>query len=234
LIVQSFRPIESAMTEEHIPRPRTRLYLITPPVIDDIPAFAALLETCLEAGDIACLQIRMKNGDDIDEAATRAVTNAVLDMCQSRGTIVLINDSPKLAAELGADGAHVGKSDMDVADARALLGEDAIIGATAHNSRHDAMLACEAGADYAAFGAFFPTNTKHAAIRAELETLEIWQEMMEPPCVAIGGITIENARSVIEAGADFIAVSSGVWDHPKGAIEAVVQFNELLDELTES
>lgn len=220
------------MTEEHIPRPRTRLYLITPPVIEDVSAFAALLETCLEAGDVACLQIRMKQGDSIDEAATRAVTKAVLELCHARGTVVLINDSPQLALELGADGTHVGQSDMSVAQARALLGEDAVIGATAHNSRHDAMLACEAGADYAAFGAFFPTETKDAPTKADLETLEIWQEMMEPPCVAIGGITIENARSVVEAGADFIAVSSGVWSHPGGAIDAVIRFNRLLDELS--
>lgn len=219
------------MTDENIPRPRARLYLITPPIIEDVPAFAALLETCLDAGDIACLQIRMKQGDDIDEAATRDVAQAVTDMCQARGVVVLINDNPVLAKELGADGAHVGQSDMAVADARELLGPGAVIGATAHNSRHDGMLACEAGADYAAFGAFFPTNTKDASIKAELETLEIWQEMMELPCVAIGGITIENAGSVVSAGADFIAVSSGVWNYESGAINAVIAFNALLDEL---
>lgn len=219
------------MTEEYIPRPRTRLYLITPPVIEDVPGFAALLETCLEAGDVACLQIRLKQGAEIDEAATRQVGKAVMEICQSRGTLVLINDSPALAKELGADGVHVGKSDMGVSEARALLGDGAIIGATAHNSRHDAMQACEAGADYAAFGAFFPTSTKEAPTQADLETLEIWQEMMEPPCVAIGGITLENAQAVIEAGADFIAVSSGVWNHPDGAISAVMAFNDLLDKL---
>lgn len=222
------------MSTEYIPRPRTRLYLITPPVIEDVQAFAALLETCLEAGDIACLQIRLKQGEQINESATREVGRAVMEMCQSRGTLVLINDSPELALELGADGVHVGKSDMSIADARALLGGDAIIGATAHNSRHDGMLACEAGADYAAFGAFFPTSTKEAPTQADLETLEIWQEMMEPPCVAIGGITIENARVVAEAGADFIAVSSGVWKHPSGAIDAVMAFNTLLDEIDET
>lgn len=219
------------MSAEIIIRPRARLYLITPPVIKDVPAFAAMLETCLEAGDVACLQIRMKHGDNIDETATRDVAAAVMDICQSRGTIVLINDSPELAKELGADGVHVGKSDMGVVQARALLGADAIIGATAHNSRHDGMLACEAGADYAAFGAFFPTETKEASIRADLETLEIWQEMMEPPCVAIGGITVENAREVVIAGADFVAVSSGVWKHPDGPINAVLQFNSLLDDI---
>ncbi len=218
---------------EYIPRPRTRLYLITPPVIEDVPAFAALLETCLDAGDVACLQIRLKQGDEIDVSATRKVAQAVTEMCQARGTAVLINDSPELAKELGADGVHVGKTDMGVADARELLGPEAVIGATAHNSRHDGMIACEAGADYAAFGAFFPTDTKDAPTKADFETLEIWQQMMEPPCVAIGGITIENAQSVVEAGADFIAVSSGVWHHPDGAINAVIAINALLDELEE-
>lgn len=221
------------MTEEAISRPRTRLYLITPPVIEDVPAFAALLETCLEAGDVACLQIRLKQGGAIDEGATREVAAAVTALCQARGTIVFINDSPQLAKDLDVDGVHVGQSDMGVAEARAFLGEDFVVGATAHNSRHDAMEACEAGADYVAFGAFYPTITKDAPTRAELETLEIWQEMMEPPCVAIGGITVENARAVIAAGADFIAVSSGVWNHPEGAITAVIEFNKLLDELEE-
>jgi len=220
------------MTDEHIPRPRTRLYLITPPVIEDVATFAALLETCLDAGDIACLQIRMKRGDEIDEAATRSVAAAVTHMCQSRGTMVLINDSPQLAKELDADGVHIGQSDMGVREAREFLGDDAIIGATAHDSRHDGMLACEAGADYAAFGAFFPTDTKQASTKASLETLEIWQEMMEPPCVAIGGITVDNARTVAKAGADFIAVSSGVWKHAGGAIDAVIEFNKILDELS--
>ena len=122
---------------------------------------------------------------------------------------------------------------MAVSDARALLGEAAVIGATAHNSRHDGMLACEASADYAAFGAFFPTDTKETTIKADFETLKIWQEMMEPPCVAIGGITIENARAVVEAGADFVAVSSGVWNHPDSAINAVIDFNRLFDEIAE-
>jgi len=214
------------------PRERTRLYLITPPRIHDVPEFAALLEGALEAGDVASLQIRLK-GDDgmIDIPATRAVAEAVTAMTQAYGTAVIINDSPELAVELGADGVHIGPEDMTVKQAREIVGPDAILGATAKNSRHAAMAAGEQGADYVAFGAFYPTQTKAGTVPAELELLEFWQETMELPCVAIGGITVENAAPLITAGADFIAVSSGVWNHPQGAVAAIIAFNALLDQL---
>ncbi|MEQ8299599.1 MAG: thiamine phosphate synthase [Hyphomonas sp.] len=214
------------------PRERTRLYLITPPRIDDVPEFAALLEGALEAGDVASLQIRLK-GDDgmIDVPATRAVAEAVTAMAQAYGAAVIINDSPELAVELNADGVHIGPEDMTVKQAREIVGPDAILGATAKNSRHAAMAAGEQGADYVAFGAFYPTQTKAGTVPAELELLEFWQETMELPCVAIGGITVENAAPLITAGADFIAVSSGVWNHPQGAVAAIIAFNALLDQL---
>lgn len=213
-------------------RERTRLYLITPPRIADVPEFAAVLEGALEAGDVACLQIRLK-GDDgkIDVTATRAVAEAVTAMAQAYGAAIIINDSPELAVELGADGVHVGPEDMSVKTAREIVGPDAILGATAKNSRHAAMAAGEHGADYVAFGAFYPTATKAGTVPAELELLEFWQETMELPCVAIGGITVENAAPLVTAGADFLAVSSGVWNHPQGAAAAVMAFNALLDQL---
>ena len=213
-------------------RERTRLYLITPPRIDDVPEFAAMLEGALEAGDVACLQIRLK-GDDgkIDVAATRAVAEAVTAMAQAYGAAIIINDSPELAVELGADGVHIGPEDMSVKHAREIVGPDIILGATAKNSRHAAMAAGEQGADYVAFGAFYPTTTKAGTVPAELELLEFWQETMELPCVAIGGITVENAAPLVTAGADFLAVSSGVWNHPEGAAAAVMAFNALLDQL---
>jgi thiamine-phosphate pyrophosphorylase len=215
------------------PRLRTRLYLITPPQIADVNEFAAILETALSAGDVACLQLRLKGADGmIDMQATREVAAAVTEMAQAYGVAVLINDSPELAVELGADGVHVGWEDASVKETRAIVGPDMIIGATAKNSRHVAMSAGEAGADYVAFGAFFPTSTKEDTVEADLELLEIWQESMEIPCVAIGGITVENAGPLVTAGADFLAVSSGVWDHKDGAPAAVAAFNALLDSLS--
>ena len=220
------------MTDNIPPRPRTRLYLITPPQIADVDDFAAILETAFAAGDVACLQLRLKGADGmIDMQATREVSAAVTEMAQAYGAAVLINDSPELAVELGADGVHVGWDDMTVKEARAIVGKDMIVGATAKNSRHVAMQAGEAGADYVAFGAFYPTVTKNGTVQASTELLEIWQESMEIPCVAIGGITVDNAAPLVTAGADFIAVSSGVWDHPDGAPAAVAAFNALFDSL---
>ncbi|HAO35928.1 MULTISPECIES: thiamine phosphate synthase [unclassified Hyphomonas] len=221
-------------TEDYV-RPRTRLYLITPPRIEDVEGFAALLETALSAGDVACLQLRLKaDTGEIDVDATRAVGAAVTEMAQAYGVAVLVNDSAELAVEIGADGVHVGMDDMPVKKAREIVGPDMIVGATAKNSRHAAMQACEAGADYVAFGAFFPTRTKTGTVEANPDLLEIWQESMEVPCVAIGGITVENAEPLAVAGADFLAVSSGVWDHPEGAPVAIAHFNALLDRLDAS
>ena len=130
-----------------------------------------------------------------------------------------------LAARLGCDGVHVGQSDMPYAEARKLMGPDRMVGVTCHDSRHLAMEAAEAGADYVAFGAFYPTTTKEAPTRAEPEILTIWQDFMETPCVAIGGITAHNAQPLAAAGADFLAVSAGVWSHPQGPAAAVKALN---------
>lgn len=214
------------------PRPRTRLYLITPPQVADITGFAKTLDAALGAGDVASLQLRLKAADGmIDMQATRELSRAVTGLAQEAGVAVLINDSPELARELGADGVHVGWDDVPVKDARKLLGPDAIVGATAKNSYHKAMQAGEDGADYVAFGAFYPTATKESTVPAELDLLQVWQAAMVLPCVAIGGVTVANAAPLVTAGADFIAVSSGVWNHPDGAAAAVKAFNVLLDEL---
>lgn len=214
------------------PRPRTRLYLITPPQIADVAGFARILEASLGAGDVASLQLRLKGADGmIDMPATREVSRAVTSMAQEAGVAVLINDSAELAKELSADGVHVGWDDSPVQAARKLLGPDAIVGATAKNSYHKAMQAGEDGADYVAFGAFYPTATKDGTVPAELELLQVWQAAMLIPCVAIGGITVDNAEPLVTAGADFIAVSSGVWAHPEGPVAAVKAFNDLLDRL---
>jgi thiamine-phosphate pyrophosphorylase len=201
--------------------PPCRLYLITPPAIADLPAFAEDLERALDAGDVAALQVRLK---DVPDAEIARVTDAVLPLAQRRGVAVIMNDRPDLAARLGCDGVHIGQEDAPYAEARRLVGQDRMIGVTCHDSRHLAMDAAEAGADYVAFGAFFPTVTKEASTRAELETLTIWQETMQVPCVAIGGITPHNCRPVVAAGADFLAVSSGVWAWPAGPAAAVRAF----------
>ena len=202
-----------------------RLYLITPPQLDDLAAFGRTLAHALDAGDVAALQIRLK---DVDDAVIAAAVDVLMPIAQARGVAVILNDRPDLAARLGCDGVHVGQSDAPYAEARKIMGREAMIGVTCHDSRHLAMEAAEAGADYVAFGAFFPTTTKDAPTRAEPEILTIWQETMETPCVAIGGITVENAAQVAAAGADFVAVSAGVWNHPEGPAAAVRAFNAVL------
>ena len=195
-----------------------RLYLITPPLIADAGAFARQLEDALSVGDVAALQIRLK---DVPSDHVRAVTRVLAPIAHRHDVAVLMNDHVDLAKELGLDGVHVGQSDTPYKDARRILGARAMIGVTCHNSRHLAMEAAEAGADYVAFGAFYPTTTKTVEHMAELETLSIWQESMETPCVAIGGITAANAAEIAGAGADFIAVSGAVWNHAEGPAAGV-------------
>jgi len=204
--------------------PSCQLYLISPPVLEPA-AFAAQLEEALAGGDVAAFQLRLKGASD--EAVLRAAEQLIGPL-QAAGCAVLLNDRPDLAVRCGADGVHVGQQDAPYAAARRLLGPDRIVGVTCHDSRHLAMEAGEAGADYVAFGAFFPTSTKDAATRADPELLAWWQETMEVPCVAIGGITVENAATLVEAGADFLAVSAGVWAHGQGPRAAVRAFHALM------
>jgi thiamine-phosphate pyrophosphorylase len=205
-----------------------RLYLITPPLIADLMGFEGTLEDALAAGDVAALQIRLK---DVPLDYIREATKVLAPVAHRHGVAVLMNDHVELARDLRLDGVHVGQSDMAYKEARRILGAQAMIGVTCHNSRHLAMEAAEAGADYVAFGAFYPTSTKAVEHMAELDTLSIWQETMETPCVAIGGITADNAGTVAEAGADFIAVSGAVWNHPNGASAGV---GALLDAIAQA
>lgn len=207
-------------------RPPCQLYLITPPALPDLEVFASLLEQALSAGPVAALQIRLKDaGDD----QIRAAVARLAPVAQAHGVAVILNDRPDLARATGCDGVHVGQDDAPVSEARRIMGPDAMIGATCHDSRHLAMEAAEAGADYVAFGAFFPTDTKVTTHRPDLVELTIWQETMETPCVAIGGITVENAAQVAAAGADFVAVSAGVWAHPEGPAAGVRALNAVLE-----
>jgi len=200
-----------------------RLYLITPPRLE-AKAFAETLKRALDAGDVASLQLRLK---DVSDEEIRRATEILMPIAQKRDVAFILNDRPDLARALGCDGVHVGQEDASYAEARLIVGKNAIVGVTCHDSRHLAMEAAEAGADYVAFGAFFPTATKEVKARADIETLRWWAEMMVVPCVAIGGITVDNATPLIEAGADFLAVSSGVWDFPAGPAAAVQAFNAL-------
>jgi len=208
---------------------RTRLYLITPPSIDDL-GWSHEIEAALAGGDVAAVQLRLKGAPD--EHVLR-VGAALRPIVQAAGAAFIVNDRPDLAARLEADGVHVGQSDASYTEARRLMGKDRIVGVTCHNSRDLAYEAAEAGADYVAFGAFYPTGTKDPSHWAEPEILSIWQETMETPCVAIGGINVENAEPLVRAGADFLAVSAGVWAHPQGPRAAVVAFNAIFDRCAE-
>jgi thiamine-phosphate pyrophosphorylase len=205
-----------------MPPPLCRLYLITPPRLDDLAGFGRALAHALDAGDVAALQIRLK---DVPDDIIAAAVDAFMPIAQARGVAVILNDRPDLAARLGCDGVHLGQEDMPLAQARKVMGADAMIGVTCHDSLHLAMEAAEGGADYVAFGAFFPTATKDAPTRAEPELLTGWQEAMVIPCVAIGGITVETAAGLAAAGADFLAVSAGVWSYGEGPAAAVAAFN---------
>jgi thiamine-phosphate pyrophosphorylase len=200
---------------------RCRLYLITPPAFDP-PVFAETLKSAFAAGDVASLQLRLKNVEDDD---MRRAAHLLMPIAHSAGVSFLINDRPDLAAELGADGVHVGQDDMPYAEARAMVGKDAIVGVSCHDSWHLAIEAAEAGADYIGFGAFYPTSTKQPKARASIDVIAWWSELMTVPCVAIGGITVENAMPLVVAGADFLAVCSGVWDNPEGPAAAVRALN---------
>ena len=202
--------------------PQCRLYLLTPPRIYDLDAFAHLLAETLEAGDVAALQIRLK--DASDEQIAEAV-GVIRPIANRRGVMTLLNDRPDLAKDLGCDGVHVGQGDMPYAKARAIMGPEAVIGITCHDSLHLAMDAAEAGADYVAFGAFFPTGTKETTARPEPDLLTGWQADMLIPCVAIGGITVKTAKDLTSAGADYLAVMGGVWNYAEGAAAAIRAFN---------
>lgn len=202
-------------------RPPCQLYLISPTEVGG--AFPDRLKRALSAGPVAAFQFRVK-GVDQHEAARLA--EPLQRICADADVAFIVNDSTSLAKRLGADGVHLGQEDGDLREARALLGPNAQIGATCHASRHLAMEAGEAGADYVAFGAFFPTTTKQVQHHAEPVLLSWWATLFELPCVAIGGITPANAGALAAAGADFVAVSGAVWNGDEAA--AVRAFAEVL------
>ena len=208
-----------------------RLYLVTPPRLDPV-TFRDQLAAALDAGDVGAVQLRLKDADD--DAVRRAIT-ALRPVAQSRDVAFLLNDRPDLALETGCDGAHVGQEDMGVREARRILGPELMLGVSCHGSRELAMRGGEDGADYVAFGAFFPTGTKaDASVEAEPEILGWWSEMMELPCVAIGGITPANCAPLVQAGADFLAVVSAVWNHAEGPAAGVRAMNAAIIAATQT
>jgi thiamine-phosphate pyrophosphorylase len=205
-------------------RPACQLYLISPPSIDD--GFADRLAAAIDAGPVGAFQLRIKG---LDEHAIARIAEPLQRVCADRDVAFIVNDSMGLAKRLGADGVHLGQDDGDPREARALLGPSAQIGVTCHDSRHLAMEAGEAGADYVAFGAFYPTTTKEVRHRPDPSILGWWTTLFELPCVAIGGITPDNAAPLIAAGADFIAACSAVWNAPEGEAAAVRAFAAVLE-----
>lgn len=214
--------------------PSCRLYAITPPDIAadgrDVAAFRDPLAAALDAGDVATVQLRLK--DVSDDAILRAC-DALRDIVQSRGVALIMNDRPDLAVKGGCDGVHVGQEDSPYAEARRTVGADAIVGVTCYASRHLAMEAAEAGADYVAFGGFFRSTTKTGTAQrfptpTDPEIITWWQKLMTVPVVVIGGITIENCAPLVAAGADFLAVTAGIWNYRDGPAAAVRDFNEAI------
>jgi len=199
-----------------------RLYLISP---QDVGGdFADRLKGVAEVESVAAFQLRVK---DRSEHEIARMAEPLQRICADAGIAFIVNDSMTLAKRLGADGVHLGQRDGDVREARALMGPNAQIGVTCHDSRHLALEAGEAGADYVAFGAFYPTETKASPYRPHPGILSWWSSLFEIPCVAIGGITAQNAKPLVDAGADFIAVCQAIWGTPD-ARKAALDFNESL------
>ncbi len=214
---------------------KCKLYLISPPEFE-LAEMAHNLKEAFKGGEIAVFQLRMKTLEPLsqqyilpaDEGDVRAAVAVLMPICRENNCAFILNDNVKLAAELGCDGVHLGDEDISVKEARAIVGKNFVIGASCYASKDRAFQACEEGADYVAFGAFYDTKTKTPKGRPSLELLEFWSRFTNIPCVAIGGIKVGNAEPVIKAGADLIAVVTGVWDHGQGVTAAVRDFNKLL------
>lgn len=205
-------------------RPACQLYLLSPLDVGD--GFPDRLAAALDSGPVAAFQFRVK---DVNEHEAARLAGPLQRVCADRDVAFIVNDSAGLAKRIGADGVHLGQGDGDPREARALLGPAGQIGVTCHDSRHLAMEAGEAGADYVAFGSFFPTKTKPVTHRPDPSILSWWAALFEIPSVAIGGINPDNGRALVEAGADFLAVCSAVWQHQGGPGDAIKAFARLLE-----
>lgn len=203
----------------------TQIYLISPPKIN-LEEFIPLLDSVLATSQIAVFQLRLK---DISENEIITASNAIKPICHKHGIQFIINDSIEIAKKTGANGVHLGEDDGSVIEARKILGKNAIIGVSCYDSVDDAIKKAEDGADYVAFGAFFPTTTKQAKATPSPDIIKWWVRNATVPCVAIGGINADNCNILSNAGADFIAVISSVWDNKKGAVQAIMDIKNKLD-----
>jgi thiamine-phosphate pyrophosphorylase len=210
-----------ASVENSSRKENCRIYLITPPRLDPVP-FADLLAAALDAGDVAAVQLRLK---DVDDDVWRRSIDVLRPVCQSRGVAFLLNDRADLVNPTGCDGVHVGQDDMPAPEVRRLIGPNLTLGVTCKGSRDLAMQAGEDGADYVAFGAFYPSMTKEVTNLLDPEILQWWSEIMELPSCAIGGITPANCGPLVRAGADFLAVVGCVWNHPDGPAVGIQALN---------
>lgn len=204
---------------------RCRVYLITPPRLEPV-AFADRLAAALDGGDVAAVQLRLK---DVSDDEWRRAIDALRPVTQARGVAFLLNDRADLVRQTGSDGVHVGQDDMPAREARTLIGPDLTLGVTCKGSRDLAMQAGEDGADYVAFGAFFPSTTKEVTNQVDPELLRWWSELMELPSCAIGGITAENCAPLVQAGTDFLAVVGCIWNHPDGPAAGVKALNAAIE-----
>lgn len=208
---------------------RCRIYLISPLEIPDVDKFAGVLEETLSGGDVACFQLDLyKAGDE----AIMAAAAKLMPICHASDVPFLINQNPDLARKIGADGVHLGQHNVPCAEARELLGNEAVIGVTCNDSFDLGLAAAEEGASYVSFGPFHSSWILQGMERAELPLLEAWADgPSEVPSIANGGIKLENATPLVEAGADFIALCSSVWKHDEGPKAAIEKFNDLIDGL---
>jgi thiamine-phosphate pyrophosphorylase len=204
----------------------SRLYLITPPHFD-IKATAHILPAVLDAADVACVQLRLK--DASDDEWKRAI-EALMPIAHQRDIAFILNDRTDLAHAMRCDGVHLGQEDTPYEPARDLLGRDKIIGISAYGSKHRAMYAASQGADYVAFGSVFPetSTVKPDAAPVALSVLEDWVATATTPCVAIGGINAENCAPLVRAGVDFIAVIGAVWNYADGPVAGVKALQEVI------
>jgi thiamine-phosphate pyrophosphorylase len=205
-----------------------RIYLITPPRLD-LPTFQRAFTEALEAGDVAAVQLRLK---DTDDDTWKRVIDVLRPIAQSRNVSFLLNDRVDLVKPTGCDGVHVGQEDTPAPEARRILGPSLTLGVTCKGSRHLSMQAAEDGADYVAFGAFFPSTTKDVSNTITPEIIEWWSELMELPSCAIGGITPENCAGIVKAGADFLAVSGCIWNDRDGPGAGIRKLNAAIKAAT--